>query len=237
MRWKYYTAKLIEVIIIFASNYLAITSFFHSFIYSQAKMFVADALSKLNITYTFTSINTDTILSQILSVLVFITAIYYWLFGSRDKIITIYHFNMLLFIPEALSFSKLEWLRLFDIPGTLFTTDRSFTTNLITAFVIVGGYITLFMTNRFLEIEKNSRQRGALRGETDLVFINQSTISYLILFTSILIMIGAAYIVPMLQNQVHTILQTQQYRYLILGVISTILISASLLMYYREQIN
>jgi hypothetical protein len=237
MRWKYYTVKLLEVAIIFASCYLAVTSFFHSFIYNQAKLLVSEVLSRLNISYTLTSINPDTILSQIISVLVFITALYYWLFGAREKIISIYHFNMILFIPEALSFSKLDWLKLFDIPGTIFVTDRTFTVSLLTALVIIGGYVTLFMTNRFLEIEKTNEQRGARQVETDLVFINQSTISYIMLVASFLVIVGATNLVPIIQNQVHTLLQTQQYRYIILGLISTIIISASLLLYYREQIT
>jgi hypothetical protein len=157
--------------------------------------------------------------------------------SSREKIISIYHFNMILFIPEALSFSKLDWIRLFDVPQSIFLSDRTFTDNLFTALVIMAGYITLFMTNRFLETIETNDKRGALRVETDLVFINQSMISYFILLASFLVIVGASYIVPLMQSKIHSVLQTSQYRYIILGLVSTVIISACLLIYYRELIN
>ncbi len=237
MRWKYYSIRLLEITIIFTSCYLAVNSFFHSFIYKQAKAFVATALSRFDITYTIAVINPDVVLPVLISLLVFITATYYWLFGSREKIISIYHFNMILFIPEALSFSKLDWIRLFDVPQSIFLSDRTFTDNLFTALVIMAGYITLFMTNRFLETIETNDKRGALRVETDLVFINQSMISYFILLASFLVIVGASYIVPLMQSKIHSVLQTSQYRYIILGLVSTVIISASLLIYYRELIN
>jgi hypothetical protein len=101
----------------------------------------------------------------------------------------------------------------------------------------MSGYITLFMTNRFLETIEANDKRGALRSETDLVFINQSMISYLVIGASFLVLIGASYVVPLIQSGIHNLLQTQQYRYIILGLVSTIIISASLLIYYREQIK
>jgi hypothetical protein len=237
MRWKYHSIRLLEVAIIFASCFLAVNSFFHSFIYKQAKEVVARALSRFDISYTIAVINPDIVLPVLISVLVFITATYFWLFGSRDKIISIYHFNMILFIPEALSFSKLDWMRLFDVPQTFFLSDRTFMDNLFTALVIMCGYVTLFMTNRFLETIEANEKRGALQIETDLVFINQSTISYSVLIASFLVIFVASYIVPFMQSEIHRILQTQQYRYIILGLVSTIIISASLLIYYREQIS
>ena len=237
MRWKYYSIRLLEIAIIFTSGYLAVNSFFHSFIYKQAKLLVAQALTRFDISYTIVGINPDVILPILISVLVFVTASYYWLFGSREKIISIYHFNMILFIPEALSFSKLDWMRLFNVPQTIFISDRAFTDNLLTALVIMSGYITLFMTNRFLETIEANDKRGALQSETDLVFINQSMISYLVIGASFLVLIGASYVVPLIQSGIHNLLQTQQYRYIILGLVSTIIISASLLIYYREQIK
>lgn len=237
MRWKYHSIRLLEITIIFTSCYLAVNSFFHSFIYKQAKELVAAALSRFDITYTIAVINPDIVLPVLISALVFITATYYWLFGSREKIISIYHFNMILFIPEALSFSKLDWMRLFDVPQSIFLSDRAFMDNLFTALVIMAGYITLFMTNRFLETIETNEKRGALRGETDLVFINQSMISYFVLLASLLVIVGASYIVPLMQSEIHSILLTQQYRYIILGLVSTLIISASLVIYYREQMN
>ena len=237
MRWKYYTIRFIELITIFTSCYLAVNSFFHSFIYQQAKLLVAQALAKYNISYSIVSIDPDFILPLFITVLVFFTAFYYWLFGSRENIISIYHFNMILFIPEALSFSKLDWMMLFDIPQTFFITERAFTQNLIAALVIMSGYITLFMTNRFLETMEANSIRGALQSETDSVFVNQSVISYVVLALTFLMIVGATIIVPVIQVELHTLLQTQKYRYVLLGLVSTCIVSASLLIYYREKIT
>ena len=43
--------------------------------------------------------------------------------------------------------------------------------------------------------------------------------------------------VPIIKAQVHELLRTQVYRYILLGAVSSIVISASLLVYYREHVT
>jgi hypothetical protein len=236
LRTKYYTVRFLELAITFASCYLAVGSFFHSFIYTLIKQFVSAQLARLDISYTLTMVDPDVILPQLISVLVFIVALYYWLFGSRSNVLSIYSFNIALFLPEALTFSQLDWLNLFYVPE-LFLTDRSFSNLLITGLVIVAGYIVLLMTNRFLEIKTATERRGAQSEEADLVFVNQSTIALIMIAVSLVVVFGASFMVPMIKAQVHGLLQTQVYRYILLGIISSIIISASLIVFYREQIG
>lgn len=236
MRIKYYTIRFLELAITFASCYLAVGSFFHSFIFALIKQFVTGLLARMDISYALTRVNPEVILPQLISLLVFIVAFYYWLFGSRANVLSIYNFNMVLFLPEALTFSQLDWSRLFDVPR-FFMTERRFSDNLITGLVIVAGYIVLFMNGRLLETKAAIERRGAQREEADLVFVNQSMISFLMITLSFMVVFGASFMVPIIKAQVHELLKTQVYRYILLGVISSIIISASLLVYYREQVR
>lgn len=140
----------------------------------------------------------------------------------------------MLFLPEALSFSKLDWLRLIDTTAW-FLTERTFEVNLFTALIIMAEYVTLYMTTRFMETKTAIEQRGALRSEADQVFVNQSTISILLLIASSLIVLEASYTVPVIKVQVHELLRNQEYRYILLGAISTIIVSTSIIVYYREH--
>ena len=82
---------------------------------------------------------------------------------------------------------------------------------------------------RFLETKAAIERRGALREEADLVFVNQSMISFLVITVS--------FMVPIVKAQVHELLRTQVYRYILLGAVSSIIVSASLLIYYREHVT
>lgn len=234
MRVKYYAVRSFELLITFSASYLAVDSFFHSFIYQLIRQLFSDLLSNLNISYALAPFNPETILPQIISGIVFVITSYVWLFGSRSDVLSIYHFNLVLFLPEALSFSKLDWLRLIDTTKW-FITERTFGVILLTALVIMAAYVTLYMTNRFMETKTAIEQRGALRDEADRVFVNQSTISILLLFASFIIILGASYVVPVIKAQVHQLLRTQEYRYILLGVISSIIVSGSIIVYYREH--
>lgn len=236
MRARYYSVRAFELAITFASCYLAVGSFFHSFIYVLIKQFLGDLLLSLNVSYTLAVVNPETILPQLFSVLVFIVTFYYWLFGSRAKILFIFKFNMALFLPEALSFSQLDWLRLFGVPS-FFITERGFSELLVTGLVIVAGYIILYMNSGFLETGASLLKRGALQEESDLVFVNQSMILFLMMIVSFIVVFGAYFAVPVIKAQVHTLLQSQVYRYILLGLMSSIIIAASLLVYFREQIR
>lgn len=236
MRARYYSFRAFELAIMFVSCNLAVGSFFHSFIYVLIKQFLGDLLLRLNVSYTLAVVNPETILPQLISVLVFIVTFYYWLFGSRAKIRLIYKFNFVLFFSEALSFSQLNWMRLLDMPF-FFKTERSFSELLITGLVIVAGYIILYMNSRFLETRTSLLKRGALQEEADLVFVNQSMILFLIMTVSFIVVFGIYFAVPIIKTQVHTMLQSQVYRYILLGMMSTIIIAASLLVYFREQIR
>ncbi|MDH5363035.1 MAG: hypothetical protein OEW84_06955 [Aigarchaeota archaeon] len=234
MRAKYYTVRLFELLITFSASYLAVNSFFHSFIYELKKQLFTDILSNYDISFVLAPFNPEAILPLIISGIVFIITSYVWLFGSRSGILSIYHFNLVLFLPEALSFSKLDWLRLVDTTQW-FLTDRTFEINLITALVIMIEYVTLYMTTRFMEIKEVTERRGALREKADRVFVNQSAISVLLLIASFMVVLGASFTVPVIKTQIHQLLQTQQYRYILLGIISSIIVSASIIIYYREH--
>jgi len=236
MRVKYYTIRFLELAITFASCYLAVGSFFHSFVYALIKQFVAGLLARVDVSYALTGVNPDVILPQLISVLVFIVAFYYWLFGSRANVLSIYNFNMVLFLPEALTFSQLDWSRLLGVPR-FFLTERGFSEVLITGLVIVAGYVVLFMNGRFLEARAAIERRGALGEEADLVFVSQSMISFLVITVSFMVVFGASFVVPIVKARVHELLRTQVYRYILLGAVSSIIVSASLLVYYREHVT
>ena len=236
MSARYYSVRAFELAITFTSCYFAVGSFFHSFIYVLIKQFMGDLLLRLNVSYTLAVVNPETILPQLISVLVFIVTFYYWIFGARAKILFIYKFNMALFFPEVLSFSQLDWLRLLGVPA-FFITERGFLELLITGMVIVAGYIILYMNSRFLEIRKSLLKRGALQEEADLVFVNQSMILFLMMTVTFIVVFGVYFTVPIIKAQVHKLLQRQIYRYILLGLISSIIIAVSILVYFREQIR
>ena len=234
MRAKYYVVRFVELLVTFCASYLAVNSFFHTFLYGLIKQLFTDILSKYEISFVLTPFDPEAILPLIISGIVFILISYVWLFGSRSGILSIYHFNLVLFLPEALSFSKLDWLKLVD-PTQWFITDRTFEVNLVTALVIMAEYLTLYMTTRFLEIKEVTERRGALREEADRVFVNQSAMYFLLLIASSIVVLGVSFAVPIVKDQIHQLLQTQQYRYVILGIVSSIIISASIIIYYREH--
>lgn len=233
MRYQYYLVRIFEIFITLSASYLAVQSFFSSSIYELIKILLQEPFKRLNITVITSLVDINKILSLLISIIVFIVTIYYWILGKKENVAKIYHFNLLLFLPEILSFSSIKWLSIVDI-HLEFLTERSFTEALLTGLVIMVGYVThLFILNSrqtMLELES----RGARRENMDKVFVKQSIISIILILTSFIIIMTLASLVSILKTPIHQLLSSYGYKYITLGLLSSIIISVSLLLYFRD---
>jgi len=196
-------------------------------------MFLQGFISRLNITVITSIIDLNLILPLLISILLFVTIIYFYILEKEENMSSIYYLNLFLYVPEVLSFSKLDWLKIAGI--TLkFTTPRSFIEILLTGLYIIVGYLTLLFFTNFKQTMLELEIRGAKQDNVDKVFIKQSVITLILILISFLITMILAFLVTISKTLIHEILMSYGYRYIVLGILSSIIVSVSLLLYFRD---
>jgi len=216
-----------------ASSYLAIRSLFSSSLYRSASLFVTRQLGALGVT-TIASAQMDQAIPLLLSGLVFLRVMYNYALGRPGNIVSIFEMNLALFTPEALSFSRINWFNLIGQPQLL-QPSRGFTEVLMTGIFIMAGYITLLFTSRYRETTGELRRRGAEPGEVDEALAHQTLYSAALSLAAASIIAATAFSIPLLRSLLHPLVSSYEYRYVVLGVASALIIVACLAFYLRER--
>jgi hypothetical protein len=225
--------KVFEVLVTIGSSYLAINSFFASSLYDSVSQLINKVLAMYNILTTST-MDVTKIVPLLVSAIVFLVVIYDYAIGKPENMIDIYEINLVLISPEALSFSKLNWMNLIQKPQILEPT-RGPATVFLTGVVILVGYISLLFTSRFKETSQELVERGADHIRVQEIFVKQSVLAIGLVFASALLSVMVYVSIPFVSNILASSISRISYSYLVLGVLAVVILSVTLFFFYNEQ--
>ena len=225
--------RVFEALVAFITTILALNSFFASSIYR----FISEMLSWILEGMGFvleSSLSASRYMPVLLGVVVFVQVILEFLSGEERNMINIYQINFMLFLPEALSFSKLNWFNLLDA-GYLLEPRRSFYAVFLTGVVIMTGYSVLSFITRFRMQMGEYHNHGVDEDQIKLVTENQTVLSFTLGLVSAVIVVVATFIVNFVGDRVFSFVFLAPYPYLVFGVISLIGIILWVTLVIREN--
>ena len=225
--------RVYEVLVTIGSSYLAISSFFASSLYDSVSQFINRVLAMYDI-LTISTTDVTMIVPLLVSAIVFLVVIYDYAIGKPENMIDIYEINLVLISPEALSFSKLNWMNLIEKPQILEPT-RGPATVFLTGVVILVGYISLLFTSRLKETSRELVGRGADNSRVQEIFVKQSILTIGLVFASALLSVMVYASIPFVSSLLASSLSRISYGYLILGVLAVIILSVTVFFFYNEQ--
>jgi hypothetical protein len=225
--------RVYEVLITIGSSYLAINSFFASSLYDSVSQLINRVLAMYNI-QTVSTTDVTKIVPLMVSAIVFLVVIYDYAIGKPENMIDIYEINLVLISPEALSFSKLNWMNLIQKPQILEPT-RGSATVFLTGVVILVGYISLLFTSRFKETSQELVERGADHVLVQEIFVKQSVLAIGLVFASALLSVMVYVSIPFVSNMLASSVSSISNSYLVLGVLAVVILSVTLFFFYNEQ--
>lgn len=212
--------RVFEALIALFTTYLALSSFFSSSIYRFISNMFSWILEGMGFVFE-SSLDASKYMPMLLSVVVFIYIVLEFLSGEERNTINIYQINFMLFLPEALSFSKLNWFNLLDA-GYLLEPKRSFYVVFLTGVVIMTGYSVLSFITRFRVQMGEYQAHGVDEDQIKLVTENQTVLSFILGLVSSVIVVLAAVIVNFVGNIVFSFVFLVPYPYLVFGVIAMV---------------
>lgn len=234
MRTRFYVVRMVELGITIVTSILAIQSFFRSSSYEYIQIVIHEISLNYQIEFIPASFNIEATLPIFITILTIALTIYYGVFGGSAKVINIYYFNLLLIFPEILSYSKLNWLMLFDI-SSLFNPRRPRQHILNSGLVIIAGYLILLFISRSRESIDQIRTRGASQQTADNIYTYQAGAAVALITVSFLLTLTISMITSTVKGSINSLFRLIPYPYLILGIISSLTISAGLLIFFRES--
>lgn len=217
---RYQFIRIIEVLIAFLTSYLALLSFFSSSIYVFISKMLAWIIGELGIILQ-TNIDASRYMPLILSLVVLIAIAHEFTLGQEKNIINIYQINFMLFIPEALSYSKLNWFNLLDA-GYILQPYRGYNQVFLTGVIIMTGYSILTFTAQYRTNMRLYYEQGLDVDQLREVITNQAILSLQLGAFTGTVIITISFIIKLLKDIAGNISVLLPYPYLILGVVASI---------------
>jgi len=236
MRFRYYLIREVELLVSFLTCLLAVQSFFNSWLYELLKIRILGLVSSFGLNVLPSSIDVEQALPILISVLFLMITVYNGILGKSGNMLNLYNFNMMLVTPEVFSYSKMNWLNLFDVAVAL-QPKRDFLVVLVTCLLLVGGYILLYLNSNFRQTLSEIGARGVDEAELDVVLFNQSMISTVLAAVSIAIVASFHFAIPFLTGPLRGALGDIPSIYVVLGVASTLIVTLSLRVFLQERLK
>ena len=215
------------------SSYLAISSFFQSSLYLTIAGGIGQILRMFNIR-TVSSAQVTLYIPLIVTAIVALVIIYDYYMGSPEDIMDIYQINLLLITPEAMSYSRLDWLNLIKRPQILEPT-RSSLSVFFTGAIILFGYLSLYFISKSRENLDDLRHRGVDEGQLNMLFEKQSRLSVILAFLSAFITVTVFLFSTPFISMITSIVGGSSFSYLIFGLPGIILIFAALWLFLKIE--
>jgi hypothetical protein len=227
--------RIFEALIAFSTTYLALNSFFASSIFSFISNMFSWILEGMGFVLE-SSLDASKYMPILLSVVVFVLIILEFLSGEERNTINIYQINFMLFLPEALSFSKLNWFNLLDA-GYLLEPRRSFYTVFLTGVVIMTGYSVLSFITRFRVQMGEYHAHGVNEEQIRHITENQTVLSFILGLVSAVIVVVAAVIVDFIGSRAIQFVSLVPYAYIVFGAAATVGIILWVILVLKMNIN
>jgi hypothetical protein len=215
------------------SSYLAISSFFQSSLYLTIAGGINQILRMFNIKAVSSS-QVTLYIPLIVTAIVALLIIYDYYMGSPEDIIDIYQINLLLITPEAMSYSRLDWLNLIKRPQILEPT-RSSLPIFLTGAIILFGYLSLYFISKSRADLDDLRSRGVDEYQLDHLFEKQSRLSVVYAFLSVFITVTVFLFSTPFTSMVTSIMGGLSFSYLIFGLPGIMLILAALWLFLKIE--
>ena len=215
------------------SSYLAINSFFQSSLYLTIAGGINQILRMFNIKAVSSS-QVTLYIPLIVTAIVALIIIYDYYLGSPEDIMDIYQINLLLITPEALSYSRLDWLNLIKRPQILEPT-RSSLPIFLTGAIILFGYLSLYFISKSRADLDDLRGRGVDEYQLDHLFEKQSRLSIVYAFLSVFITVTVFLFSTPFTSMITSILGDLSFSYLIFGLPGIMLILAALWLFLKIE--
>ncbi|MBD3205352.1 hypothetical protein GF319_03280 [Candidatus Bathyarchaeota archaeon] len=234
MRERYLVIRALEAFIAIMTTYIALQSFFSSSIYEFISNMTKLVFEEMGVILK-TNLNSSRYMPIILTLVVLIAIAYEFILGEEINIINIYQINFMLFLPEALSFSRINWFNLLDA-GYILRPLRGYYQVFISGVIIMSGYSILAFTAQYRSNMREYLKKGIDIDQLKEVLANQTILSFLLgLFSAVLILI-VSLIVPVIKNLLLDYASLAPYPYLILGVSASIVIFFWLILMIRNNV-
>jgi hypothetical protein len=127
----------------------------------------------------------------------------------------------MLFIPEALSFSRLNWFNIVDA-GYILSPIRDYSQVFLTGIVIITGYSVLVFTARYRANMREYIERGVEYNQVEEIIGNQAVLSFVCGVFSAVSVVLVSMIVPIFKQKLIQSIITLPYPYLILGIVASL---------------
>lgn len=233
MKTWYYVVRGSEIILALVSTYLAVRSLLESSIYKTIIKHIIRHFSSSKIPF-IPNPNIVELIPVILGGITFLTVLLNYIEGKPEDVIKIYELNLLMFLPEALAYSNLNWLNLLDIEEMIQPT-REFTPIFLTGTVILFGYTLALTTSRDRETIQELRERGVNEGEINSIFIDKTSLNIATVTTSTLSTILIATAIPSISKLLEPLTPKLDYNYIIFGLTSSTLIILAIITYLKNR--
>ena len=219
MKDNYNLIRQIEALVALITTYLSIQSFFSSSIYIFIGRMIKWILEGLGFTLE-THLDPSFYMPLVLTGVVFIVIAHEFILGEEKNIINIYQVNFMLFIPEALSYSHLNWFNLVNA-GYILQPTRTYNHVLITGVIIMLGYTVLTFTTQHRSNMRQYLEKGADVLQMNVVIEKQTILAFALGIISALIILLISSIITLVKNWFLPYLIKFPYAYLILGLFAS----------------
>lgn len=142
----------------------------------------------------------------------------------------------MLFLPEALSFSKLNWFNLLDA-GYVLRPLRGYYQVFVSGIIIMTRYSIMAFTAQHRSNMGGYLEKGVDFEQLKGVIANQTMLSFLLgLFSAVLILLISV-TVPVVKNLVISYVSNVPYLYLILGVSASVFVIFWVILVLRSSLE
>ena len=225
--------RLYEAGVTILGSYLAVNSFLSSSLYSTISSGLSRLLRLFDI-MTISSSQVTFVVPAVVTLIVAMVIVYEYVMGRPEDIIDIYQINMLMLTPEVLSHSGLNWMNLIEQSQILEPT-RNPAYVFFSGAVMLLGYLSLYFISKSREDLDGLRLRGVDELQLDAVFMNQTRLSVLLAFGSVL---GASTIFMLgdpLNSILLPLLEDIPFGYLLFGLPGVALLLLSIWLFLKSE--
>lgn len=216
-----------ELAMALASTYMAAVTLVQTSIYEKLKPYILIVIGPI-----LNLIGADpAYLDMVILGLVMALSFTFWRRGDEAGFGRLFSLNMLMFFPAVVDFSMFNWVNLilpYD-PSPGVTALWVFGVGLL----LQVAYLALRYTVRFRMLQDELTERGAERGDIDVVSKGQMYYLTFLVVGTTAICAGVYYLVPLMGDLVSLEAFRVPYPHMVIGAACTLLIAAATILYLR----
>jgi hypothetical protein len=231
----YHVMRGSEIMLALAGTYLAVKSFLGSSLYRIINEHVLGPIftDQVSLIHNPSLIE---LIPIILGSLAFLTVLFNYMEGKPENVTSIYELNLILIIPETLSFSKLNWLNLVDLEELMEPT-RGFTSIFFTGVIILFGYTLALSMSRDRETIKELEERGVNQDDINDIITKKTILNLATVSTSTMTTLLIAGTVPIIHNALNPITPKLPHNYITFGLTASLIIVTGIILYLKNRIE